>query len=309
MHDLSAFANRLRKSLKPRRSWAKQANVEAFRLYDADIPELPFIVDLYGPHAVVYDRRDGEASAAAEDELRAVVSSALSMPAELVHIKGRRRMPGAAQYTKLSDGGRPLVVAEESSRYLVNLTDYLDTGLFLDHRPLRSRFRKLPSGLRLLNLFCYTGSVSVAAAQAGVITDSVDLSATYLEWAQDNFRTNGLDLAKHGFIRADAREFLEQRPAEHPLYDIVFLDPPTFSNSKRMVGVLDIQRDHRRLIDLAMAWTAPGGILYFSTNKKVFMLDENLSRKYEVADITASTIPEDFRDPRIHRAFTLKHRP
>jgi 23S rRNA G2069 N7-methylase RlmK/C1962 C5-methylase RlmI len=217
-------------------------------------------------------------------------------------------MPGAAQYTKLAEGGRLQTVVEETSRYLVNLSDYLDTGLFLDHRPLRSRFRRLAPGLRLLNLFCYTGSVSVAAAQAGTRTDSVDLSATYLEWAQDNFYANGLNLQDHGFIRADAREFLADKPKAEAGYDIVFLDPPTFSNSKRMVGVLDIQRDHRRLIELAMNWTAPGGVLYFSTNKRVFVLDEGLKKRFRVSDITAETIPEDFRDPKIHRAFTLHHR-
>ena len=308
MHDLTAFANRLRKSLKLRRSWAAKHQIDAFRLYDADIPELPFIVDLYKSEAVVYERQRQKDDVQEEQQLRQVVAQVLGISEESVHIKFRRRMQGAAQYHKMSEGGRFFPVQEETNRYLVNLTDYLDTGLFLDHRPLRSRLRKLLPGQKLLNLFCYTGSVSVAAASAGAITDSVDLSPTYLSWTEDNFRLNGIDPKDHGFIRADAREFLAAKPADQAAYDVVFLDPPTFSNSKRMVGVLDIQRDHRRLIELAMNWTATHGVLYFSTNKRVFVLDEALSKRFLVQDISEETIPEDFRDRKIHRAFTLRHR-
>jgi 23S rRNA G2069 N7-methylase RlmK/C1962 C5-methylase RlmI len=309
MHQLEAFRNRLKKVAKPRIKWAEKAGTTAYRMYDADIPELPHIVDIYDGNVVIYDRGAHKAAdALSEADLISAVATGLNIKPECIHVKGRRRMQGKDQYVKLGESGRLITVTEESSKYLVNLTDYLDTGLFLDHRPLRSVMRKLPQGVKMLNLFCYTGSVSVAAAQAGANTTSVDLSQKYLDWAQDNFRLNGLDLDCHEFIRADARDYLSATADRLNLYDVVFLDPPTFSNSKRMKGFLDIQRDHGRLIEKSMERLAKNGTLYFSTNKRVFILDSHLSKRYQVDDITESTIPEDFRDRKIHKAFRISHR-
>lgn len=308
MHDLAALANRLRKTQKLRRKWAARGGIEAYRVYDADIPELKYLIDVYRDHAVVYDLSDETRAvtpAEAPDVAR-VVAEALQLPPAHVHFKLRRRMPGASQYEKLGEAGVALTVAEETSRYLVNLTDYLDTGLFLDHRPLRSVFRKLPPGQRFLNLFCYTGAVSVAAAGAGALTTNVDLSNTYLDWAARNFEANGLALKDHDFVREDALRFLADGPRPGQSFDVVFLDPPTFSNSKRMAATFDVQRDHRQVVEQAMAFVAPGGVLYFSTNKRRFVLDAALPQRYEVQDISDATIPEDFRDRRVHRCFTLR---
>lgn len=348
MHDLGAFINRLRKVYKQRRSWAARNGFEAYRLYDHDIPELRYIVDLYGRHAVIYDRTRAQegadrsayddaagegdeafegvppeegaeafeatpskpraADTPAETELIEQVAAGLGLEAANVHLKKRRRMPGSRQYQKLGASGATMAVREGEPRYLVNLVDYLDTGLFLDHRPLRLMFARTPHA-RLLNLFCYTGSVSVAAASAGAHTTSVDLSSTYLEWARENFKLNELSLDRHRFVRADARTFLAEGPGGEPLYDVIFLDPPTFSNSKRMKGSFDVQRDHGVLIDHALRFLAPGGTLYFSTNRLRFQLDERFGRRkgIVVTDCTDSTIPEDFRDRKIHRCFRFVH--
>jgi 23S rRNA G2069 N7-methylase RlmK/C1962 C5-methylase RlmI len=201
------------------------------------------------------------------------------------------------------------VVKEDSARYRVNLTDYLDTGLFLDHRPMRKMFRAGKVGQKVLNLFCYTGSVSVAAAQGGAATVSIDLSATYLEWAQENFRLSGLNPSDHQFIRTDAREFIARGPSPgQMLYDTIFLDPPSFSNSKKMAGTFDIQRDHRQLLAETMRFLAPEGTLWFSTNLSKFMLDPKVAQVALVEDVTAVTIPEDFRNKIIHRCYKLTHK-
>ena len=351
MHDLAALINRLRKVARQRHPWAKRQQIEAYRLYDHDIPELRYIVDLYTDKAVVYDRTramdhselDGNLCEVLDDEaqenthgnennprelqrldglashrdlradddispadLIAGIAEALTFKSTDIFLKKRRRMPGAAQYEKLAASGSQFAVQEGKPRYLVNLSDYLDTGLFLDHRPLRFRVVNKPVK-RLLNLFCYTGSMSVAAACAGATTTSIDLSATYLDWAQANFKLNQLSLAGHRFERGDARLFLADGPGREPLYDLIFLDPPTFSNSKRMQGSFDIQRDHGILINHALRFLAPGGILYFSTNRRRFQLDQRFSRHggLEVVDCSESTIPEDFRDRKIHRCFAI----
>ncbi len=306
MHDLVALANRLGKNFKQRKKWAERQSVEAYRVYECDIPELRYIIDVYLDRAVVYDKlRLNDDPVASETELAAAVATALGFPAENIHLKLRRRMPGAEQYQKLASVGNYFTVREESSRYLVNLTDYLDTGLFLDHRPLRREFRRLLKVPRFLNLFCYTGSVSVAAAAAGARTTNVDMSNSYIDWAQRNFAANGLDDAGHEFIREDALRFLEDGLLGREPFDVIFLDPPTFSNSKKMRQTFDVQRDHRVLIDRAMKFLKPEGMLYFSTNRGRFHLEPALAKTYEVEDITERTIPEDFRDKKIHRCFTL----
>jgi len=311
MHDLSALANRLKKVHRTRRSWAKQQGVEAYRLYEMDIPELRYIVALYGTDAVLYDKRGSydEEDPQLDEEVAATVGEALGLPREKVHFKKRRRLrtdDGPGQYEKLGESGQRFEVKEGAARYLVNLDDYLDTGLFLDHRPLRLQFQKLPPGIRFLNLFCYTGAVSIAAAVAGAKTTSIDMSSTYLEWAAANFRANGLDPNAHRLERHDALAFCDRGPAKGENYDVIFLDPPTFSNSKKMQTTWDVQRDHAALIERTMRFLAPTGVLYFSTNRQRFGLDESVAAKYQVEDITEQTIPDDFRNRKIHHCFTVR---
>lgn len=321
MYAFTDFANRLKKVAKHRKSWASRVGTEAYRLYEMDIPEMRYIVDRYGDHIVVYDRRSGHIRDEQDDErdedgnvdhtshdtaIVKAAAEALGVPLANIHLKRRRRMPGVQQYEKLSEAGVKTIVREESSRYLINLTDYLDTGLFLDHRPMRSVMRKLPKGLSVLNLFCYTGSVSVAAAHSGARTTSVDMSNTYLDWAKENFKLNGFDLINHELVREDALKYLESGPRAKERFDVVFLDPPTFSNSKKMDQSFDVQRDHVRLVKQAMRFVKPDGVLYFSTNRQRFALDPLVTETFKVEDITAKTVPEDFRDKKIHRCFMVR---
>ena len=194
-------------------------------------------------------------------------------------------------------------MSEGSAKLMVNLYDYLDTGLFLDHRPLRLRFDKLDKGTRFLNCFCYTATASVHAALAGALTTNVDLSNTYLSWAEDNFRLNQLDVSRHQFIQYDCLEWLNVTTDR---FDVIFLDPPSFSNSKRMTNTLDIQRDHESLISAAMKLLSPKGTLYFSTNFRQFKLSPVIGDDYDVRDISAETIDLDFkRNVRIHQCFVI----
>jgi 23S rRNA (guanine2445-N2)-methyltransferase / 23S rRNA (guanine2069-N7)-methyltransferase len=218
-------------------------------------------------------------------------------------IKRRERQTGTKQYERQAAQGQFMEVSEGGVRLLVNLTDYLDTGLFLDHRPLRLRIQQEAAGKRFLNLFCYTATATVHAAKGGArSTTSVDLSKTYLDWARRNLSLNGYS-DKHRLEQGDVMAWLE---ADRGEYEMIFIDPPTFSNSKRMEGVFDVQRDHVRLLDLAMARLARGGVLYFSNNFRKFQLDESLAERYAVEEISAQTIDQDFaRNAKIHRAWRL----
>ncbi len=202
------------------------------------------------------------------------------------------------------------IIEEQGLKLRVNFDDYLDTGLFLDHRPTRARLRELAKGKRFLNLFAYTSTATVYAAAGGArASTSVDLSRTYLEWSEENLFLNNLATRHHELVQADVREWLDDAAHHRESYDLIFLDPPTFSNSKRMEGVLDTSRDHPDLIDACMRVLARDGLLVFSTNAQKFRLDETLAERYDVKDISAATIPRDFeRNPRIHRCFDIRHR-
>jgi 23S rRNA (guanine2445-N2)-methyltransferase / 23S rRNA (guanine2069-N7)-methyltransferase len=302
------FANRLQKNLKQLGKWVRREGIDCYRLYDADMPEYSMAVDLYGDWVHVQEYAapksiDPEKAKARMFDAIAAIPQALNVDKNKVIIKRRERQAGTKQYQRQATQGQFLEVSEGGVKLLVNLTDYLDTGLFLDHRPLRLRIQKEAAGKRFLNLYCYTATATVHAAKGGArSTTSVDLSKTYLDWARRNLSLNGFS-DKNKLEQADVMNWLQEDRGE---YDLIFIDPPTFSNSKRMEGVFDIQRDHVQLLDLAMARLAPGGVLYFSNNFRKFELDEGLAARYGLEDISATTLDPDFaRNPKIHRAWRL----
>lgn len=306
------FANRIRKNRKRLASWVKREQVQCYRLYDADMPEYAVAVDLYGDavHVAEYQAPKGISPAAAEKrlaEVRAALPQALGVPPDHIVYKQRRRQRGASQYEKLSGHGEFLSVQEGRAKFLVNLRDYLDTGLFLDHRPLRLRIAGEAGGKEFLNLFCYTGTATIQAALGGArSTTSVDMSKTYLGWLRKNLAHNGLDESRNHLVQADCLQWL--RHCKHT-YDLILLDPPSFSNSRRMAENFDVQRDHVALLHAAMAVLRPGGELYFSNNRRGFKLDEALGKNYQCHDITDSTLGPDFqRNRKIHRCWSLQHR-
>lgn len=301
--------NRLQKNQQHLKKWAKREQINAYRIYDADLPEYAYAIDCYNDYAVLqeYTAPSSVDSRKAEKrslEVVQVVPSALGISPDKLIIKQRKQQKGASQYQKTNQTKRTMTLMEGQAKFIVNLYDYLDTGLFLDHRPLRLRFAELAAGTRFLNCFCYTASASVHAALAGALTTNVDLSNTYLQWAEDNFRVNHLDVSRHQFIQFDCLEWLKIARDE---FDVIFLDPPSFSNSKRMTDTLDIQRDQKALIDGAMRLLAPGGTLYFSTNFRQFKLLPELAEHYRVENITHETIDIDFkRSHRIHQCYKIK---
>lgn len=311
------FANRLLKNRKRLGKWLRRSGEACYRLYDADMPEYAMAIDVYGDRVHVQEYAPPRSVNPAQAQKRlydalAVIPEVLDVTPAHVVVKRRERQSGRAQYRKQGDSGERFVVREGRARLWVNLHDYLDTGLFLDHRPVRRMLGEMAPGTRFLNLFCYTAAATVQAAlgteAAGGASDSVsvDLSNTYLAWARDNFALNALDPARHRVVRDDCLRWLEAARAE---FDLIFLDPPTFSNSKKMESTLDVQRDHVRLVDLAMARLAPGGTLVFSNNQRRFRLDPGLAERYMVKEISARTFDPDFsRNPDLHHVFLMRHR-
>ncbi|WP_442113300.1 bifunctional 23S rRNA (guanine(2069)-N(7))-methyltransferase RlmK/23S rRNA (guanine(2445)-N(2))-methyltransferase RlmL [Pseudomonas sp. NUPR-001] len=305
------FANRLQKNLKQLGKWAKREQVSCYRLYDADMPEYALAIDLYQDWVHVQEYAaprsvDPEKAQARLFDALAAIPQALGIDQSRVVVKRRERQSGTRQYERQSTQGQFLEVSEGGVKLLVNLTDYLDTGLFLDHRPMRMRIQREAAGKRFLNLFCYTATASVHAAKGGArSTTSVDLSRTYLDWARRNLSLNGFS-DKNRLEQGDVMAWLQACRDE---FDLIFIDPPTFSNSKRMEGVFDVQRDHVELLDLAIARLAPGGVLYFSNNFRKFQLDERLAERYAVEEISAQTLDPDFaRNSKIHRAWRIQAR-
>ncbi len=307
-----AFANRLRKNFKKNGKRAAKEGITCFRLYDRDIPEYNVAVDIYEKRVLVQEYAppasvDAQAASERFRQVLAALRHVLGVSRDRLFIKQRKRQKGRQQYQKKKkSGGRMYVVREGKCYFLVNFTDYLDTGLFLDHRLTRERIGREAAGKRFLNLYAYTGSATVHAAMGGAeLTTTVDLSASYLSWARQNMNLNGLGGPAHEFIKADCMEWLKGCSRQ---YDLVFIDPPTFSNTKKQGRVFDVQKDHPALVDLAMKRLAPGGLLLFSCNYRRFKLDSSLEKRYQVKDITRATIPFDFeRNPRIHRCYEIRH--
>ncbi|MNK69887.1 Ribosomal RNA large subunit methyltransferase K/L [compost metagenome] len=305
------FANRLQKNLKALGKWVKREGIDCYRVYDADMPEYSMAIDLYHDWVHVQEYAapksiDPEKASARMFDALAAIPQALNIDKSRVVVKRRERQSGTKQYERQAAQGKFVEVNEGGVKLLVNLTDYLDTGLFLDHRPMRMRIQKEAAGKRFLNLYCYTATASVHAAKGGArSTTSVDLSKTYLDWARRNLSLNGYS-DKNRLEQGDVMAWLESSRDE---YDLIFIDPPTFSNSKRMEGIFDVQRDQVQLIDLAMARLATGGVLYFSNNFRKFQLEENLAERYAVEEISAQTIDPDFaRNTKIHRAWKITAR-
>jgi 23S rRNA (guanine2445-N2)-methyltransferase / 23S rRNA (guanine2069-N7)-methyltransferase len=311
-------ANRLEKNRRRLASWRKRTGVTCYRLYDADLPEYAAAVDVYETlapartllHVQEYQAPATipEATAARRfDELLDAVRAAFAAEDDAIAVKTRARGKGGSKYGRL-DGRNEFVQVNELGVTLeVNLFDYLDTGLFLDHRPIRRRIGREAHGKRFLNLFCYTGAATSHAAVGGAAaTTSVDLSATYLDWAGRNLRHNRIDLAGHRRVQGDVVSWLAEERGE---YELIFCDPPTFSNSKR-ADDFDVQRDHVPLLRSAVARLAPGGLLLFSNNFRRFRLDDAAVAEFaEVVEISRATIDEDFaRDPKIHRCWELRPR-
>jgi 23S rRNA (guanine2445-N2)-methyltransferase / 23S rRNA (guanine2069-N7)-methyltransferase len=305
--------NRLQKNQRRLKGWLKKSAISCYRLYDADIPEYSAAIDIYEKFIYVQEYAapntiEERVAKQRFETIKRAVKEFSGNEYKKVYYKERRRQKGDSQYQRLNEEtSESMVVNEGRARFEVNLSDYLDTGLFLDHRPVRALLAEMTAGKTLLNLFCYTASATVQAALAGAKSSlSVDMSNTYLDWAQRNFELNSLSSSKHQLLRADCLKWLEE---DSQTFDVIFLDPPTFSNSKKMESVLDVQRDHPELIRQAMAKLNPEGTLVFSNNFRKFKLDELTSRQFNCENITQQTLDTDFeRNPRIHNVWLITKR-
>ncbi len=308
------LANRVRKRARHLRKWARREGVTCYRLYDRDIPELPLVIDWYDGrlHVAEYRRERADENAQQRAGWLEAMGEAVAVCLEVeptgLYTKARQRQRGAWQYQRQGASGERFHVREGEFRFYVNLSDYLDTGLFLDHRITRRRVAEEAAGARFLNLFCYTGSFTASAAVGGARESlSVDLSNTYLEWAEENLSLNGIDDPAHRFSRADVLQLLRDphRPRSH--FDLAVLDPPSFSNSKNMREVLDTQRDHVFLVEATLEMLRPGGVLYFSTGRRRFRFEAERIRRLasDIEDVTAATTPPDFEARPAHRCWRI----
>lgn len=295
------FRNRLTKVFRHTSKLARRQGISCYRVYDHDIPEFALCIEIYEDKIYVaeYKRRFELGEQAHEQWLEdclIIISEVLEISTDNIYIKERQRKPGRlGQYQKTGSEQVNFIVQEAGLKFKVNLSDYLDTGLFLDHRITRGMVKQEAAGKRVLNLFCYTGSFSVYAASGGAASvTSVDLSKTYLQWAEENMQLNNLFAKnKHHFEHADVKQYLQTlKPAS---FDLVVMDPPTFSNSKRMKDFLDIQRDHVELLNETLNAVSDSGIIYFSTNYSKFILEKELINAREIKDITKATTPFDFQ--------------
>ena len=304
------LVNRLRKNFKQREKWAAREDVSCFRLYDRDLPEYSFCVDIYSKWVHMQEYAPPKsispeiAATRLQEGIRAL-RELFGIRSDRIFVKTRQRQRGSNQYQKKSEKKKLYTVREGGCSFLVNFTDYLDTGLFLDHRPLRARINAESKGKKFLNLYGYTASASVLAAAGGAAgTTTVDLSANYLLWARMNFALNGFGQTDHRFIQADCMEWFESCDER---FDIIFIDPPTFSNTRKKQRVFDIQKDHLKLLERGLQLLEPGGKLYFSTNSRKFRFEgDSLSAK--ITDISGKTIPFDFRNQKIHKCWELIRR-
>ena len=308
--SIEMFRNRLKKNLRTIGKWARKQGITCYRLYDADMPEYAVAIDVYEDrlHVQEYRAPTSVLPHRAKERLKQilfVLPEILQTPHDKIIFKVRERKRKNAQYEKFDSQHRFFEVREKDLRFLVNLTDYLDTGLFLDQRILRERLRQEAAGKRVLNLFCYTATATVYAAAGGAAaTTSVDMNRTYLNWAKKNLALNRCEGPNHRLVQADCMEWIASCKDR---YDLIYLDPPTFSNSKRMNTSFDVQRDHKELLIMTLRLLNTGGLLIFSCNRRKFKLDPDAFNRWIVKDISPSTLPKDFeRNPNIHKAFELR---
>ena len=303
------LANRLLKNQRKLKNWLKREGIEAYRLYDADLPEYAFALDVYKDHFHLAEYKapasipEAKARRRLEEGVLAI-QAAFKVPRSHIHVKTRQKQKGADQYRKQDAKSTQLVVREYRCRYKVDLDRYLDTGLFLDHRWVRQRMQnEWATGKKMLNLFCYTATVSVAAARGGASeTHSVDTSRTYLNWGRENFELNGLYGPNHRLIRQDSFDYVINCVDR---YDLIFVDPPTYSNSHSRERDWDVQRDHKGLLLGCGRLLNAGGRIVFSTNYRKFHLDESLTEHFRIEDVTEQSIPPDFRNRKIHYCYIL----
>ena len=303
------FENRLKKRFKHKARWAKSNAIFCYRVYDKDLPDFPFVIDIFEDYVVAAIDVIDDGKESNENwllEIKNIISSVLMVDINNISIKLRFPQKGNKQYTKLDHSGSIISVQESGLLFLINPFDYLDTGLFLDHRITRQWVKRDALNKRVLNLFSYTGSFSVyAAAGDALIVTTVDMSNTYLQWAEKNMQLNGFKSGKkYQYLREDILEWI---PTVSPSsYDLIILDPPTFSNSKKMLLTWDVQRDHALLLNQLQKILAPGGILYFSNNYKKFKLNTTEINGFKcVEDLTSKSIPADFERTKPHSCFKL----
>ena len=306
------FRNRLMKVFRHVGRRAGRLHVSCYRVYDHDLPEFPFCIEIYEDKLYVaeYKRQHGFTEKQHHDWRRKcveIMSQVFGVAVENIFLKLRKVKSGRAdQYKKMGEQANEFVVHENDLKFIVNLSDYLDTGLFLDHRITREMVKSESAGKKILNLFCYTGSFSVYAAAGGASqTVSVDLSNTYLNWTERNMQLNGfIDPSKYKYVHADVIKYLATLPEDY--FDIVILDPPTFSNSQRMDEFLDVQRDHVKLINDCLKGLKKNGVLYFSTNSRKFLLDKGKINSASIKDITKATTPFDFEGKLFRYCFRIE---
>lgn len=306
----SSFKNRLRKNYRHIRKWAKRTTTDCFRIYDREIRHYPLAIDFYaGRFCVHYFSRTREApepSAELKEEVEQALRSLFGVTPALIYWRTRVRRQKMEQYEKKESSKEYFIGHEYGVKFKINLRDYLDTGLFLDHRETRQIVAAACPGKRVLNLFAYTCAFSVHAARAGAtFTKSVDMSNTYTAWGADNFELNALPLKKNPIIREDCLKFLNQESRTGTKYDIIIIDPPTISRSKKMLEMFDIQIDYVDLLSKAIKLLCKKGIIFFSTNSRTFVFDKSLFSTCSIIDISTKTLPLDFHDPKIHRCWKI----
>jgi 23S rRNA (cytosine1962-C5)-methyltransferase len=310
----SPFVNRLRKNYRHLRKWAKRTHTNCFRIYDREVPNYPVAIDIYGCKFCVHDfsRKDEseEQDVVFINEIEQALTKTFGVSPEQIFWKTRAKTKVTRQYEKLNTAEQFFSVLEYGVKFRINLEDYLDTGLFLDHRETRQLVAKACKGKSLLNLFAYTCSFSVhAAVQGAISTKSVDMSNTYTDWGKENFILNNIPLSAHTIIREDCLKFLVQAQQKKERFGVIVIDPPTISRSKKMEAFFDIQIDYLNLIKYSLKLLDNSGIIFFSTNSRKFKFDLEALPECTIKEISNKTLPMDYHDPKIHRCWmiTLSH--
>lgn len=321
---LEMFRNRLKKNKKELSKWAKKNNISCYRIYDKDVPQVPVAIDDYegdyvlqyfrGPYDMPNDSINSlEADRVMDERIQAIeeiIIEVLQIKPDNLFTKLREKKKGLSQYNKLSKTYQTKIVKEGLAKFKINLTDYLDVGLFLDHRPLREKVALLAQGKNILNLFSYTGAFTIHSGIAGAsFTTSVDSSPVYIDWILDNLKLNQLSLDKNELVCSDIFDWMDgyRLKKDRMRYDLIVLDPPTFSNTKKKEKVFDLQLDHSKLINnLMKEFLNPDGILFFSTNFRKFKLSDALMEQFSCQEFSEQTVPNDFRDKKIHKSWQIE---